>query len=870
MPSYKMTPDLQALLAVLPDDLSQAINVALTLTSTHEVDTDIELVIELHSHPTVKLFSGDTLLLEKPVKSTDIESFVANLSAVEDKLEPLRIKPKAARGVKPITHYVQTLQTQASSYYDQLDKNIQSISIPKLEVTLFLAGLPSYYVFKHRWLDINQQTDNFSRIWHSIEWLENLHFPNFFIAIFPCLIFLLLIQANRQKNISGLFKSILRDEIPSIESPPVDETQKKTAKRILIGSTVAYAVLLTIRVLSKLNMDHQWISIPIEIHIDLLLLLSMLGFSYGWILYDPLIEKFKTLLKQNRGRWFAMGLVHAAMLVLLSELYTQSSFPWLALVFALLAGANLYRYRKEIHPTYWLVTLALVIYTYQINGWWFSIIGDEYAFFRRARSIVDEHKLREINQWFFRSDGVYSTHPYFSSFIQSISMKLFGTSNFGWRFSSLYLSAVAIFPFYYFFRTFFNRKPALSVTFLLATSHYIMSFGKIGYNNLQSYFALSLVLAGAAFAIRTRKLSAYAITGAAVGFCFYIYPAALYTIPLPFLLLLFYTPPTNKETIKRWGVLIFVSLVFLLPILLQEAFTDALMAGTLLNKPDLTANSSSTAVHFITNLIYTLFSPLYIIRESHFVALGYIDPLSAGFAFLGFSYLVWRFRKKRFLIFFMVSLAYLVLVAGTTHDREYPPNTRMYLLLPWFVTLAYLGFSWLIKQAESTGLPKHYGDRILVGLVLLVGVVNFIQAYPISKQRSTGYHVLNPLTLRTAQEIFTSPEDDSTIAILLDSETTHIHLPTLYELFDLYQVPYEPEQMVSISDGAELSDESMQLLGETDTYVLIDPDLADGTQQGYVPQLVTAGKVDCPIMVRDDVRFHFWYSEASNWMCPNS
>ena len=84
-------------------------------------------------------------------------------------------------------------------------------------------------------------------------------------------------------------------------------------------------------------------------------------------------------------------------------------------------------------------------------------------------------------------------------------MKLFGSHNLGWHLSSLYLSAAAVGLFYLFFKTFVPRRVALVAAFFLAVSHYIMTFGKIGYNNLQALFAMSLALCAATWAIRTKR-----------------------------------------------------------------------------------------------------------------------------------------------------------------------------------------------------------------------------------------------------------------------------------------------------------------------------------------------------------------------------
>jgi 4-amino-4-deoxy-L-arabinose transferase-like glycosyltransferase len=120
-------------------------------------------------------------------------------------------------------------------------------------------------------------------------------------------------------------------------------------------------------------------------------------------------------------------------------------------------------------------------------------------------------------------------------------MKLFDNRNFGWRFSNPFLMACSLPFFYYFFKAFVSQRIALMAVILLGFSHYLLSFSKIGYNNLQALFATGLVLASLTWALQSMKPIAFSATGLVMGLCFYIYPAALYVVPLPVLNLVFLT-----------------------------------------------------------------------------------------------------------------------------------------------------------------------------------------------------------------------------------------------------------------------------------------------------------------------------------------
>ena len=263
------------------------------------------------------------------------------------------------------------------------------------------------------------------------------------------------------------------------------------------------------------------------------LALAYAAYLLAWALREAPVAGVWAALRRRQGPLTAILLGVVALLLVLASRYGQYRFHWITAVLLLLAAADLWRYRKAIHPIVWIATLALILYATNMNVWWLSAIGDEYSFWTYAREIAEKQRLVFIGASLFNGQAVYGAHPYLSSLIQAIFMKLFGSDGFGWRISNACLSAAAVLLLYLFARTFVTRRTALMAALFLAISHYLISFGKIGYNNLQALFAEALVLASAAWAVRTRRPVAFALLGAGMGFCFYVYPAALYVVPLP-------------------------------------------------------------------------------------------------------------------------------------------------------------------------------------------------------------------------------------------------------------------------------------------------------------------------------------------------
>ena len=223
-------------------------------------------------------------------------------------------------------------------------------------------------------------------------------------------------------------------------------------------------------------------------------------------------------------------LVFTCLVLLLASLYAVPEFQWIYVILLLLALVVLCQNHRNVRPIVWVIALALILYSLNTNAWWLSAIGDEYSFFVQARVILQEQNLSRISEQLFNGQVVNGTHPYFSSLIQAFFMSLFGINGFAWRFSNAFLCAAAVAFFHWFFTLLVPERAALIASFFLAASHFMMSFGKIGYNNLQSLFGMSLVLATAAWAIRTKRPIAFTLLGAALGLCFYLYPASLYIV----------------------------------------------------------------------------------------------------------------------------------------------------------------------------------------------------------------------------------------------------------------------------------------------------------------------------------------------------
>jgi hypothetical protein len=689
-----------------------------------------------------------------------------------------------------------------------LSPNRATLPLLLLILTVAIASVPAILVVKDRWLDNPLQSNLIGSWWYALGLAEATSFQPYFLIVFLCIltvsILVFISRAGPQ-----LFSS--DSEILSSSPPATINPNQRHAGKILIGIGV---FLIAAILLWTAFGDHipGW---------DFLIALFIFGF--GWFILDNPFVK---------GEWasrslpiLVMVLSTASLIVFLGSFYSKEGFLWIYGILLTVSLILLFQFRNKIPNVFWIFNLALIAYTLFINAWWFAVVGDEYSFYYYALELATRQSLSAIGERLFNGQGVYGAHPHMSSLIQALFMKVTGQYNFGWRFSNIFLSASAVAFFYLFFKVFVPRRVAVITALFLAGSEYLMTFGKIGYNNLQALFSLGLIMWAASYAIRLKNYWAYAMVGITIGSCFYVYPAALYTVLLPLLLLFFYDIPASRKTILRWCVLVLSTVVIISPLFFQPSYWSIKEAGTFLYNPEITQSSQALLGHLGRNLIYALLSFLYILEESHFIAVSYMDPVSGMLLLIGFFYALKKFSSSRFSKFWIISFTFMIFLVGASHDRMYPPSTRMFLLLPWFAFFASSGLVWIHNKATQLT-PSRTIDLIIPITIFAVFISNFYQAYTISPTRLDQYQSIEALFLRIATqgEKIEPAQMKHYVVITQPNWGTD----GLVMIQNVYQTPESPLQIdrVIISDEnlAQVagSEKSSAIFSESDTLLLVD------------------------------------------------
>jgi hypothetical protein len=415
----------------------------------------------------------------------------------------------------------------------------------------------------------------------------------------------------------------------------------------------------------------------------------------------------------------------------------------------------LFKTRQEKVDLLSLILAGFLCYTWGLRSWRYAMVGDEYGFFDYARQILLGKAQAHLLSW----RGVYDIHPVLSSYVHVASMWLLGADTYGWRVSSIILVLWSALPLFALLEGIMSRQAALlGVAFYIA-SHYLMSFSKIGYNNTQALLPFLLALALGTFSARMESpLGAY-LAGAVAGLGFYTFAAARLIVGPLLLAFLLFSPSAAltlrcasgtgrvqapRQLRQTWivglaalGGLAAVALpVLAVPAAWQEEWVQTMWG----------AQSPTTANGILNllsrNFLYAARSFLYSDHASHFVAGAHLDPLSAVFMLLGLGVTLFGRSAFRIKAFVATSYLFMLLTIGAMHQYDYPPNTRMFMLVPFYALFAGLGCHWCLSLVghifKWAALRPENGhkvpDYIYIPILFLIFTLNIYQSTVVSQR----------------------------------------------------------------------------------------------------------------------------------------
>lgn len=416
-------------------------------------------------------------------------------------------------------------------------------------------------------------------------------------------------------------------------------------------------------------------------------------------------------------------------------------------------------------------TLAIIYFSWGINSWKFSFVGDEWPFYDFAREIVI--KNFSLNPLSF--SGVYQQNSVLVSFYQAIFLKTLGFSNLAWRMSNIILIIPITIFFYYWVRNSFGSSTALFSTLILQSSFYLANFFKIGNIMPQSFILFILCFYFSQKLSQDRKIVTAFLLGIFLGLSFYVYIGPLFPFFVWSYLLFFLNVKNIRQTFPLM-ITVFVSyILFLMPIFIFSSQLDGPAGKTFL------AREYSDNKQILINIFHNflLFYKNYDYLYNHFVSGPYLDVISRLLAFFGSIFLIFKLKQLPFLQLFLSYLS-IVIIIGLTSPYSYAPATRGLFFLP---------FGFIFAALILNNLRKSLSLPILLAIFVLIFLFNLYQSQ-IGIFKDAGFTYTSQI-IKLMQEIKEKHDGRKlTLVISANSNYNHQNLTSMREAYDLDVIPF--------------------------------------------------------------------------------
>ena len=345
-----------------------------------------------------------------------------------------------------------------------------------------------------------------------------------------------------------------------------------------------------------------------------------------------------------------------------------------------------------------------------LNYWYYSALGDEYAFYSFATEILQGGVLRPFSQ-----EGVYNSHPYMSSLHQAAFMRLFEGSNFWWRFSSVFIGALAIPAVYIAGYVLHGRRAAIIAALLLMCSHYVFGITHHGDNRTESLAITTWAIALFALGMRRGSPPLLYAAGVAAGYGFYTFYAG--RLAGPVILLFALTLLAPRDLRRLWPAALGAVAAALPTLLLEREALFTRMLGQVAGGYD--ANiTGPLGERVVGNIVNNgaAFSHNPVVHT--YVSGALLDPISAYIAALGVGFALGRLghpSARLALIWFAVGFVAL----GALNPHSSVAVTRMYSALPPLLLMGGAVAAHLIDRLPAralSGAARTGGVAALIGL----------------------------------------------------------------------------------------------------------------------------------------------------------
>jgi Dolichyl-phosphate-mannose-protein mannosyltransferase len=363
---------------------------------------------------------------------------------------------------------------------------------------------------------------------------------------------------------------------------------------------------------------------------------------------------------------------------------------------------------------------SFLLLSYGMDSWAWAFLGDEYAFHDSAVALLDGGI-----PWtrLLSGAGTYGYHPVASSAPPAVTMLLLGRDAYGWKVAHAFLLALSLLPLYAFARRLLGQTSGLLVAALCGASNVLLSFAKLGSNNAQAVFFLSLCLWAVLKALEGGLFTYWVLAGFAVGGGFYTFGIArTFSLIVAFWVGVYALRRglSFVRLLAGFVALVGASILVALPVLSTRSAWIGQVGSTVFGldlSPGgklalLASNTKHGALSFLLNErpgVFT-FGPL-------------ADPVTGSLAVLGLAALVFGFAwTVRARVALLGSTFLLVLFLAGVQQYDYPNITRTFALAPVWALLAGVGFAAVVSLFGRSGRTAAVAALLIAAIVTPLGV----------------------------------------------------------------------------------------------------------------------------------------------------
>ncbi len=368
-----------------------------------------------------------------------------------------------------------------------------------------------------------------------------------------------------------------------------------------------------------------------------------------------------------------------------------------------------------------LATIFIIYASYDLTDWYYSAIGDEFAFYDLANDFIENGISAPFSQ-----NGVYDFHPRLGLLMKSLVMDAVGSDNFGWKFSSVLMFALAI-PAVYLTGTLMGGRIAGTVAAAtLAFSHYLIEFSHIGYDHIDSLLPVAWAFALFFLAMRTKSPFLFFVAGVVTGLCVYTNVAARIVFPVIVVFTIWRAFIGDRKDFHNWAIPLFVgAAVTALPTLIVDGsgLVDQMLSRVIIGQGEIT--ELGTIDRLIRNFQLNLYAFNYNEHITHYVSGSLLDPVSAVIAVAAVAFALGRIgdSDSDFLIIWL-ALGFAATGGISPYDWHVATTRLFPLMIPLSLAMGLFisKFVWPININIFTAGKSPVLSSKLVTIVALIFV----------------------------------------------------------------------------------------------------------------------------------------------------